>query len=320
MFKLLIRRFLLILPQIVILSFIVFFLSDAIPEMTWTLDGGTDMADAFIFNPNWQDTIFTRYLNWVGGIFTAGDFGWSWRLRMPAMTVVGMRLPNTIRLSLFTLFLVYGVGIPLGIISGRRSGTWKDRVIRMVTLIGSSLPSFTLAILLLFFLGFRLDLLPTSGSLPPGVSRAAGFAPYYIGRLRHLILPSLSLAIIQLIIPVKHLRGSIIDTEEQEFVTLARAKGANEKYLFKKHTLKNAITPLVSSFPIQLTTIVTSTIIIESIFNIPGIGELFLSAFAGNDTDLVNSLILVFGLIILLGSFISDVILMALDPRVKIEE
>jgi len=320
MFKLLIRRFLLLIPQIVILSFIVFFLSDAIPELTWTLDGGTDMADAFIFNPYWQDTIFTRYLNWVGGIFTSGHFGWSWRLRMPAMAVVGMRFPSTLRLTLFTLLLVYGIGIPLGIISGRRSGSWKDRAIQMVALIGSSLPSFALAIFLLFFFGFRLDWFPTGGSLPPGISRAAGFAPYYIGRLHHLILPSLSLAIIQLIIPIKYLRSSIIDTEQQEFVSLARAKGANEKYLFKKHILKNSLTSVVSSFPLQLTTIVTSTIIIESIFNIPGIGELFFSAFAGNDTDLINSLILVFGLIVLLGSFISDVILMAIDPRIKMEE
>ena len=310
----------LLIPQVVILSFIVFFLSDAIPELTWTLDGGTDMADAFIFNPNWQDTILTRYLNWLGGIFTSGDFGWSWRLRMPTMAAVGMRLPNTLRLSLFTLLVVYGVGIPLGIISGRRSGTWKDRAIQMVSLIGSSLPSFTLAILLLYFLGFRMAWFPTSGSLPPGVSRAAGLTPYYIGRLHHLILPSLSLAIVQLIIPIKYLRGSIIDTEQQEFVSLARAKGANEKYLFKKHVLKNSLTSLVGSFPIQLTTIVTSTIIIESIFNIPGIGDMFFSAFAGNDTDLINTLILVFGLIILLGSFISDIILMALDPRIKIEE
>ena len=321
MFKLFVRRILLLFPQIIILSFIVFFLSNAVDPLTWTSEGRTTMADASAFNPEGTLSIFVSYWNWLVGIVTRGDFGWSWRLRMPAIEAIGLRLPNTLRLAVVTLFLVYGVGILLGIISGRRVGTWKDRTIQIVTLMGSSLPSFTLALLLLLFLGFRLRWFPTSGSLPPGTDRTVvGFVAYQMRRLQHLVLPALSLAIIQIIQPMKYLRSGIIDTEGQKFVAMARAKGASETYIFRKHIFKNSLTSLIGSFPMQIAAVVTGSIIIESIFNFPGLGELFFSAFAGTDTALINSLILVFGLLILLGGFISDVLLMAVDPRIKIKE
>ena len=320
MFKLIIRRFLLLLPQLIILSFIVFFLSETINIFTWTSEGGTEMANAFIVNIG-LDTIFSRYWSWLVEIVTTGYFGWSFRYQAPAMeVVVNLRLPNTLRLSMVTLLLVYGIGIPLGIISGRYPGKWTDRAIQIVTQIGASLPSFTLALILLLIFGFQFGWFPTSGSLPPGMSREAGFIPYHMGRLSHVALPALSLAIIQLITPMKYLRSDIIDNEQQEFVALARAKGASEAHLFKKHIFKNSLTSLIGSFPMQLATIVTGSIIIESLFTFPGIGELFFSAFSRNDIDVVSSSVLVFGLLILLGAFISDILLISLDPRIKIEE
>ena len=319
MFKLVARRFIILIPQLIILSFIVFFLSETIRIVTWTGEGGVGMANAFIVNIE-LSTLLSRYWSWLSEIVTTGNLGWSSRYRAPVMEVIGMRLPNTLRLSLFTLLLIYGIGIPLGIISGRYPGTRKDQAIQVITQIGASFPSFTLAILLLLFFGFQFRWFPTGGSLSPGISRAAGFIPYHMGRLHHLMLPALSLAIIQLIAPMKYLRSDIIDNEQQEFVALARAKGASEKHLFKKHIFKNSLSSLIGSFPIQLATIITGSIIIESIFIFPGIGDLFYSAFARSDLDVVSSSILVFGILILLGAFISDILLIALDPRIKIEE
>ena len=319
MFKLIVKRFLLLIPQLIILSFIIFFLSETIQIFVGEAEDGSAIGDAFFVNIG-LDTIFSRYWNWIVEIVTTGHFGWSWRYRAPAMVVVGMRLPNTLRLSLLTLLLVYGIGIPLGIISGRHSGTWKDRTIGMVTQIGASLPSFTLALFLLLFFAFQFRWFPTGGSLPPGMSREVGFIPYHIARLHHVLLPAFSLAIIQLIIPMKYLRSDIIDAKQQEFIALARAKGASEKHLFKKHIFRNSLTSLIGSFPMQLAAVITSSIIIESIFIFPGIGGLFLAAFFGNDIDLVSASVLVFGLLILLGAFIADILLIALDPRIKVDE
>ena len=319
MLKLCIRRFLLLLLQLSILSFVVFFIVHAVHIIMWVTDSGISMAEAQVYLPSLRDLTYA-YWNWLVGIITRGDFGWSWRLQMPAMEAIGVRLFNMIRLSLVALLLVYGIGIPLGIISGRHSGTWIDRTIQMITQIGASFPSFTVALLLILYLGFHLGWFPTRGSLPPGMAREAGFIPYHMGRLRHVMMPAISLAVIQLITPMKYLRSGIIDTEQQDFVILARAKGAREAHVFKKHIFKNSLISLVGSFPIQISIILTGTIIIESIFSFPGLGEMFLTAFFGMDTDLLKSIVLVFGSLILLGAFISDVLLMAIDPRVKIDE
>jgi len=298
MLKLFIKRLLLFLPQVFILSLIVFFLSD----------GGLGFGQ--------QDSIFVRYWNWLNGvvrIITIRDFGWS--------PLIQHSLLNTLRLSLLALLLVYGIGIPLGIISGRHFGTLKDRTLQMVTLIGASLPSFTLALILLLFIGFRLGWLPTGGSLPPGMSReTVSFSTYHIARLRHMMLPALSLAIVQIIVPMKYLRGDIIDTYHREYITLARSKGASEKHLFKKHIFKNSLSSTISSVPIQMAAIVTGSIIIEMIFAFPGMGGLLFWAFQFNDVTLVGVLILIIGLVILVGAFISDIILMILNPQTKIEE
>jgi len=311
MFKIVIRRFLRLFLQMLILTFVIFLLSEAIQITLWstdpTVDFVTDSADVFMSSIRFQGAL-SRYWNWLVGI---RNFG------MPAIEV---EVINTLRLSLFALFLVYAIGIPLGIISGRHSGTWWDQAIQMVTQIGASFPSFALALLLLLYFGFDLGWFPTSGSLPPGMSQEVGFVSYYMGRLQHLILPAFSLAIVQLISPIKYLRSGIVDTEHQEFVTLARAKGASENHLFKKHIFKNSLTSMIGSFPIQLAALVSGSIFIEQIFSFPGLGNLFFLAFTWGATDLVSALVLVFGLLILFGAFISDMLLIALDPRIKIEE
>jgi len=317
MFKLFIKRFLLLFLQLIILSFIVFFLSHIVHIVTWTTDSGTGMADTFISSIILQDLIF-GYWNWLVEIVTTGNFGWSWRWQMSAIEAVGMRLPNTFRLLVTSLLLIYGIGIPLGIISGRHSGTWKDRTIQMITQIGASFPSFTLGFLLILFLGFQLGWFPFRGSLPPGMTREVGFVSYHMARLHHVILPALSLAIVQLITPMKYLRSGIIDTEQQEFVILARAKGASEKHLFKKHIFRHSLISLASSAPMQIAAVITGSIIIEIVFSFPGIGNMFFTAFFEGDTGLVNFIILIFGALILLGSFISDILILALDSRIEI--
>jgi len=298
MLKLAIRRLLLLLLQMLILSFFVFFLMSS--------------------NTSFQD-LTSSYWNWLVEVVTNGNFGWSWLFRMPTMAVISLRLSNTLRLLLVTLLLMYGIGIPLGIISGRSSGSWKDRTIQMGTQIGASFPSFTLAYILILYFALQLRWFPFRGSIPLGVVREGGLIPYYMARLHHVILPAFSLAIFQLIFPMKYLRNSIIDIEKQQFVTLARAKGVKRKHVFKKHIFKNSLSSLIASFPTQLMAIISGSIIIEGIFTFPGIGGLFFIAFFEGDSNVVKALVLVLALIIIMATFMSDILLMALDPRVKIE-
>jgi len=300
MFRIISKRLLLVFPQFIILSFLVFLLAGEL--------GG--------FGGN--DSIFVRYWRWLVTIVTTGDFGQSLSYRYPAIAIVFIRLPNTIRLLLITLLLIYGIGIPVGIMSGKSQGSLQDHVFRVFSLIGTSLPSFASALLLLLFLGFSLGWFPTGGSLPPGMTREAmGFSMYHLTRIHYTILPALSLAIAQFIVPMKYFKSDIIDTYQQEFVALARAKGGSEKHVFKKHIFKNSLGSILSAVPMQISAIVGGSIIIESLFAFPGLGgELFWAIISG-DLSLASAAIFIFGLIIILGAFISDIVLLILNPKIE---
>ena len=307
MFKLVVKRLLMLVPQFLLLSFMVFLL--------------TEVSEWMLATPSGRNPIFIRYWNWLVNIITTGDFGWSWLEQGPAMTVVMTRLPNTIRLILMSLLITYGIGIPLGIISGKRHGSLRDRVIQIFTLIGASIPSFALALLLILYFGFGLGWFPTGGTLPPGVSReAVGFSTYHLTRIHHMVLPALSLAIVQFIVPMKYLKSDVVDTYQQEFVTLARAKGASEKYIFKKHVFKNSLGTITSSVPIQLTTAVAGAIIIESLFAFPGLGWGLANALFSGDLNLASAFIFAIGAIVFLGAFIFDSLILMVNPRIKIEK
>ena len=300
MFKIIGKRLLLVLPQFILLSFLVFLLAG----------GGFDFGG--------NDSIFVRYWRWLIVIITTGDFGQSLSYRDSAIAVVFMRFPNTIRLMLMTLLIVYGIGIPVGIMSGRYHGSMQDNIFRVFSLIGTSLPSFASALLLLLFFAFNLGWFPTGGSLPPGMTReAVGFSTYHLTRVHHMILPALSLAVAQFIVPMKYFKSDIIDTYQQEFISLARAKGGSEKHIFKRHVLKNSLGSVLSAIPMQISTIVAGSIIIESIFAFPGLGgELFWAVMAA-DLSLASATIFIFGIIIILGAFISDIVLLILNPRIQ---
>ena len=299
MLKLIGKRFLMVIPQFIILSFLVFLL-----------------ASLFGFSGN--DSIFVRYWRWLTVIITTGDFGRSLNYGESAMAVVFMRLPNTIRLSLITLLLVYGIGFPLGIMSGKSHGGLKDQIFRVFTIIGTSFPSFALAMLLLLLFGFILRWLPTGGSLPPGMTReAVGFSMYHMTRIRHMILPAFSLAIAQFVIPMKHLKSEIVDTYQQEFVALARAKGGSEAHIFKRHIFKNSLGSILSSVPMQISAVIGGSIIVESIFAFPGLGGEFFWALLSGDLSLASASIFILGLIVILGAFISDLMILILNPRIQ---
>ena len=297
MCKLITKRILLLLLRVFILSFVLFFF--LMPGI------------------NFREFVYW-YWQWLRGIFT-GNFGWSWRFNQPVIEVIGMRLPNTLGLVAITLLIIYGIGIPLGIISGRNHDSWKDRAILVTTQIGTSFPSFTLALIFIIFFALSLRWFPHRGSISIEMVDA-GWVQYHLARLHHVILPAFSLAIVQLIMPMKYLRGGIIDTMKQSFILTARAKGVTEKDVFKKHVFKNSLPALIATFPIQLAAVLSGAIIIEAIFMFPGLGDLVFIAFRYGDFGVTIVLALIFGITIMLLSIIADVLLMKLDPRIEFEK
>lgn len=320
MWKLIVRRTLITIPQIIVLSILVFILAQAMPgdALTGLIDPNIDpatieaMRERLGLNNPW----YVQYVDWVKGVLQ-GDFGQSFRFKMPVSELIGERMINTLWLSLATLILTYLIAIPLGIISGRFNDTWLDRVITGYTYIGFAAPLFIFALVMLFIFGFQLGWFPTSGSVAPGTE--PGTFAYFISKLNHLLLPALSMALITTVSTVQYLRSEIIDTKQKDFIITARAKGSSESRVYNRHVLRNSLLPIAAFFGYEITGLIGGTIFIENIFGYPGMGELFLSSISLRDYSVMTALVLLFGLAAIIGALLSDIILSLVDPRIRIK-
>ncbi|WP_298826782.1 oligopeptide ABC transporter permease [uncultured Planococcus sp.] len=320
MWKLIVRRTLITIPQIIILSILVFILAQAMPgdALTGLIDPNIDpatieaMRERLGLNNPW----YVQYFDWIKGVLQ-GDFGQSFRFKMPVSELIGDRMINTLWLSLATLILTYLIAIPLGIISGRFNDTWLDRMITGYTYIGFAAPLFIFALVMLFIFGFQLGWFPTSGSVAPGTE--PGTFAYFISKLNHLLLPALSMALITTVSTVQYLRSEIIDTKQKDFIVTARAKGSSESRVYNRHVLRNSLLPIAAFFGYEITGLIGGTIFIENIFGYPGMGELFLSSISLRDYSVMTALVLLFGLAAIIGALLSDIILSLVDPRIRIK-
>ncbi|MDQ0429056.1 peptide/nickel transport system permease protein [Planomicrobium stackebrandtii] len=320
MWKLIVRRTLITIPQIIVLSILVFILAQAMPgdALTGLIDPNIDpatieaMRERLGLNNPW----YVQYVDWVKGVLQ-GDFGQSFRFKMPVSELIGERMINTLWLSLATLILTYLIAIPLGIISGRFNDTWLDRAITGYTYIGFAAPLFIFALVMLFIFGFQLGWFPTSGSVAPGTE--PGTFAYFISKLNHLLLPALSMALITTVSTVQYLRSEIIDTKQKDFIVTARAKGSSESRVYNRHVLRNSLLPIAAFFGYEITGLIGGTIFIENIFGYPGMGELFLSSISLRDYSVMTALVLLFGLAAIIGALLSDIILSLVDPRIRIK-
>ncbi|MCH4824807.1 oligopeptide ABC transporter permease [Planococcus halocryophilus] len=320
MWKLIVRRTLITIPQIIVLSLLVFILAQAMPgdALTGLIDPSIDpatieaMRERLGLNNPW----YVQYIDWIKGVMQ-GDFGQSFRFKMPVSDLIGARMINTLWLSLATLILTYLIAIPLGIISGRFNDTWLDRVITGYTYIGFAAPLFIFALVMLFIFGFQLGWFPTSGSVTPGTT--PGTLEYFISKVNHLLLPALSMALITTVSTVQYLRSEIIDTKQKDFIVTARAKGASESRVYNRHVLRNSLLPIAAFFGYEITGLIGGTIFIENIFGYPGMGELFLSSISLRDYSVMTALVLLFGLAAIIGALLSDIILSLVDPRIRIK-
>ncbi|EGA90277.1 oligopeptide ABC transporter permease [Planococcus donghaensis MPA1U2] len=320
MWKLIVRRTLITIPQIIVLSLLVFILAQAMPgdALTGLIDPSIDpatieaMRERLGLNNPW----YVQYIDWIKGVIQ-GDFGQSFRFKMPVSDLIGARMINTLWLSLATLILTYLIAIPLGIISGRFNDTWLDRAITGYTYIGFAAPLFIFALVMLFVFGFQLGWFPTSGSVTPGTT--PGTFEYFISKVNHLLLPALSMALITTVSTVQYLRSEIIDTKQKDFIVTARAKGASESRVYNRHVLRNSLLPIAAFFGYEITGLIGGTIFIENIFGYPGMGELFLSSISLRDYSVMTALVLLFGLAAIIGALLSDIILSLVDPRIRIK-
>lgn len=320
MWKFTVRRIFVMIPQVILLSIIIFILAKMMPgdALSGLIDPNIDPAtieakrEALGLNNPW----YVQYWDWIKNA-VQGDLGQSFQFKMPVSEIIGQRLTNTFWLALLTLIITYLIAIPLGITSGRFNDTWGDRLITGYTYVGFGMPLFIFALVMLWIFGFKLGWFPSGGSVKPGLD--PGSFEYIVSKIKHMLLPALSAALIATVGTVQYLRSEIIDIKQKDFIQTARAKGASESRVYNRHILRNSLLPIAAFFGYEIAGLIGGSIFIENIFSYPGIGQLFLGSINIRDYSVVTSCVLLFGIAAILGSLLSDIILSIVDPRIRIK-
>lgn len=260
-----------------------------------------------------------QYLLWVKRVFTL-DFGTSYKDHRNVWDKIAERLPITIQLNIISIFLVYLIAIPCGVYSASHTGSFSDRALTLVFFILYSLPSFWVAVLLIMLLGGGdfWDLFPVYGISSIGSERM-GFLPWLIDRMWHLALPVTCLTYGGLAYLSRLTRANMLEVIREDYIRTARAKGLSERVVIYKHALRNALLPIITLLAFLLPSMFGGSIIIESIFSIPGMGQLGFEAVLSRDYPVIMAITAISGLLTLIGLLISDVLYAALDPRIKLE-
>ncbi len=319
MWKTILRRLVLMIPQIVILSILVFLLADLMPgdALTGLIDPtiSAEQIEAMRERLGLNKPVHERYLDWAGKILH-GDFGRSWNHKMPVTQIIGIRIWPTLWLSLLTVIISYSIALPMGLYAGRYQNTAFDRFVNLYNFITYSVPVFVLGLLFLWAFGYSLGWFPTRGTISAGVT--PGTFEAALSRFYHMILPAFTMGVLSTTGTVQYLRTSVIDAKTQDYVRTARSKGVPMDKIYSRHIFRNSILPIAQGMGYTITGLISGSVITETIFTYQGMGQLFITSINTRDFTVMTALVLLFGTMTLLGTLLSDIIMIFVDPRIRI--
>jgi peptide/nickel transport system permease protein len=255
-----------------------------------------------------DEPFLVRFGGWVWGL-AHGDLGISIFTNLPVAHLIGQRIEPTLALTLCTLLVAVLVAVPLGVVAAARAGTWIDRAVMALSVLGFSLPVFVLAYLLILVFSIQLEWLPVQGyrSIQDGVWEW----------MRHLILPSIALGTVYIALIARITRASMLDVLAQDYVRTAQAKGLTPSAVLGGHALKNAAVPIVTVIGIGIALLISGAIVTETVFAIPGIGRLTVDAILRRDYPIIQGVILIFSGAYVLVNLAVDLSYMYFDPRIR---
>lgn len=320
MFSFIIRRILIIIPMMFIVSIICFTLTELQPG---------DYTTQYLSNPrispqqikkiredlNLDKSAPVRYILWIKGV-VVGDFGYSFAHKRPVSELINERIWWTIAISLSTYILQWLIAIPLGIFSAYKPYTKRDYALTFVSFVGVSMPEFFIALIMVFLMLF-FGATSVGGLFSTKfIGLPMSFAKF-IDLLKHIWLPIVVIGIPGVTSLLRVMRGNLLDTMQQPFVESMRARGIGEKKV-RKHILKNALNPMVSIAGMQLPMLFSGTIIAAIVLNLPTMGPFFYKALLTQDQYLVMAFLMLIAFITQVANIISDIALALLDPRIKL--
>ena len=320
MWKTIVRRVLIMIPQLFVLSLLIFILAKQMPgdPFTGLITPETDPAviEDLREKAGLNDPWYQQYYRWITNA-AQGDFGQSYTFKKPVANLIGDRGMNTLLLSLLSVILIYAIAIPLGVLAGRYQESILDKSIVLYSFISYAIPGFVLYLIFVFVFGYRLMWFPTSGSVDVGVDE--GTLAYYWSKFYHLLLPSISYALLGTTGIIQYLRTEIIDAKTMDYVKTARSKGIPMKKVYSRHIFRNSLLPIAAFLGFTITGLLGGSIFIETVFAYPGMGKLFVDAILSRDYSVITALVMLYGFLALLGSLLSDIILSIVDPRIRID-
>ncbi len=252
--------------------------------------------------------LFVQYLAWLGEI-ARGHLGMSVLSKIPVLSLIFDRLEPTLVLAVSAILITVLVAVPLGAIAAWRHNSWVDRAVMMLSVVGFSIPAFVIGYILILLLSVKADIFPVQGYVSPFDDPIAS--------LRHLALPSLTLALVFMALISRVTRSSLLEVLGEDFVRTARAKGNVERRVLWRHALPNAAVPIITVIGLGIALLISGVVVTESVFNLPGVGRLTIDAILARDYPVVQGLMLFFALIYVGVNLLIDIAYVIVDPRIR---
>ncbi|WP_298921862.1 ABC transporter permease [uncultured Roseobacter sp.] len=312
MLHFLMRRVLIALPTIILISIFVFALQKLLPgDPLLVLAGEERDPEVLEFlreKYRLNDPIPVQYLAWIGNALQ-GDLGTSLRSNQPVTELMAEKLPVTIQLAVMSMIFALVIGIPAGILSAVKKGTVTDYVANVVALSGLSIPNFWLGIMLILLVSVKWQLLPASGYVP--------LSEDFWQSLRTMVMPAFVLGTALAATLMRHTRSAMLGVLSADYVRTARAKGLSERVVILKHSFRNALTPIVTLTALLFGELIAGAVLTEQIFTIPGFGKLVVDAVFNRDYAVVQGIVLVTAVGFIFMNLLADMMYFVLNPRLR---
>ncbi len=309
------NRLLLMIPTLAGVAILIFFMLRVVPgdivEVKLRGDGGSvtqETIEAERKRMGLDQPLAVQFGQWMVGLATL-DLGNSMWTDRPVTEEIGIRLELTIQVAIMASIIAIFVAIPLGTISALFRDTWVDYVVRIVTIAGLAVPSFWLGMLII------LGLLYYANWLPP-----ITYTPIYVdpvANLSQLIWPALAVGYRYSAVVARMVRSSIIEVMKEDYIRTARAKGVFEKLVVSRHAMRNAMLPAITVIGLEFAFLIGGLVVTEQVFNLNGLGKLFVQAVSRNDFTLIQSIVMLIAVIFILSNLVVDLLYAWLDPRIR---
>lgn len=309
------RRIFQMIPVILAVTILNFFIINFAPGDPVTVLAGENATQEYMdelrVRYGLDEPIHTRLMIYIQNLIQ-GDLGNSYKYQQPVLDIIKEKMKVTLMLILLAEIVTIIVGTILGALAARYEGKFLDNSISNISMMLYCMPVYWIGMLLILFFAVKLQWLPSSGMYSFGALEYSKS----VDLIRHLILPSTALFLAQLPIYIKLTRSSVVEVAQEDYIKTARAIGYSEKVIYKKHALRNALLPTVTVAGMSLSTLFTGALLTETVFSWPGMGRMIFDAVSARDYPLIMGGFLVTTVLVIIGSLITDLIYMYLDPRV----